>query len=257
MAGRWGALRLVVAATGLAVTASACGTSVGVGGADAWRRPVSDGDYAPLTEGTFAAVTTAAMHRYGTAHIDMSLVDFASTNDQRMSMDVRYGEDTADLEMSGTVRSADGSGLVVLVGGEVYVREDGRDVFYQFPDRMADRMIAQMGMSSPLQVLIDFSEGIESLRYTISQETSSGEIHRYQLTMRTDYMADQLDVPEAEVPDFSYIMWLDDDHLMRRMEADLMGLRVGVSFSDWGEPVTIEAPPADEVKPLPLPHDTA
>jgi hypothetical protein len=51
----------------------------------------------------------------------------------------------------------------------------------------------------------------------------------------------------------TYDLWFDADGLLRRMQADL-GSDDGtmtVVLSDWGKDVTIQAPPASEVRGAP------
>jgi hypothetical protein len=45
----------------------------------------------------------------------------------------------------------------------------------------------------------------------------------------------------------TYDMWLDDQDLLRRMQFEVAGQTVDMSMSKWGEPVSIEAPPAGKV----------
>ena len=45
----------------------------------------------------------------------------------------------------------------------------------------------------------------------------------------------------------TYDMWLDDRDLLCRMQFEVAGQTVDVSMSKWGEPVSVEAPPAGKV----------
>jgi hypothetical protein len=62
------------------------------------------------------------------------------------------------------------------------------------------------------------------------------------------------------MPDtISYDLWLDGSDLMRRIEFDLGAVTGGqagsggmvMTMSDWGEPVTVEAPPASAIVEMP------
>ena len=51
-------------------------------------------------------------------------------------------------------------------------------------------------------------------------------------------------------------MWIDDQDLMRRIQFDLgdvsgAGGGMVMTMSDWGAPVTVEAPPARDLVQLP------
>ncbi len=45
----------------------------------------------------------------------------------------------------------------------------------------------------------------------------------------------------------TYDMWLDDKDLLRRMQFDLSGVKMDMLMSRWGEPVEVQAPPADAI----------
>jgi hypothetical protein len=45
--------------------------------------------------------------------------------------------------------------------------------------------------------------------------------------------------------------WFDGDGLVRKFSSDFAGQAVTLTLSDWGEDVSIEAPPADQVTAMP------
>jgi hypothetical protein len=56
----------------------------------------------------------------------------------------------------------------------------------------------------------------------------------------------------GSVPDtLDYEFWLDDQGLLRQVQVGADGeAQTKLTYADWGTPVSIEAPPADEVSPL-------
>lgn len=253
----WGErMRRLGALAGLAALVSACDAASVVRSEDV-RRPVDDGAYVELTDRTFAAVTTQAVFRARTAQLSMTVVDPTTSDDMRMSMAVDYGGAEGDMAMSGTITDQHGSSEMRLVDGKAYLREEDESVFYQLPDHLTEEMLGEMGLGGPMGIIGKFADGIESVRFTTSHEVSYGETYRYELVMREAYMAEEFGVPASAIPEFEFVLWLDQDHLIRRMDVTVMGARGSVTMTDWGEPVTIEAPPADEVEPLPMPDDVA
>lgn len=204
--------------------------------------------YLPLTTETFAAVTTRTMFRSETTHMDLTI------GDESMAMDLRLGE-SDELAMAGTYDDGTSVARMRFVDGEVYIRDETDPVWFQFPDYLADQVTAEMDMGNPATMTADFAGGIESVTYLGAHEVEYGQTHRYDLTMRKDYLADELGIPLSEVPDVAYTVWLDDDYLMRRVNTYTMGYVAVVEFGAWGEPVTIEPPPAGQVDPLPVPTD--
>ena len=56
----------------------------------------------------------------------------------------------------------------------------------------------------------------------------------------------------SALEDVSYDLWLDDQDLMRRMQLDAPGGGgMTITTDDWGEPVTVKAPPASAIIQLP------
>lgn len=241
------ALSAAAIALSLTVAASGCGLDRLDG---MTRIPLEEG-YVPLTRANFAEVTTEAMYLARTAHMEME-VDGGVT-----SMDLVLGASERELAMSGTYDDGETVGEMVLVDGEVYVRDEGDRIYYQFPDYLADEMFAEIGTGSPAAIVADFEEGIETLEAGLSHEVAYGTTHEYRVTMRKEFLADELDIPLEKVPDFRYRIWLDDDNLYRRVVVNVMGTELDMTYSDWGKEVSIEAPPPRLVEPLPVPSEDA
>lgn len=207
--------------------------------------------YLPMTEESLPAAMTQAMFSHDTAHMEMT------AGEESMSMDVRFGEGE-EPAMTGTYRDGESVATMVVLDGKVYVREEGDPTYFQFPDQLADQVLAEMEMSNPKEMAADLRSGIESVQYGGAHEVEYGPAHRYDVTMREEFIAEELGVPAGSVPDFSYRMWFDDDNLLRRFSVITdEGTAADVTFSEWGEPVEIEAPPPGRVEPLPMPSDEA
>lgn len=220
----------------------------GCGVVDDARLGVVDEGYLPLTADDFAQVTTEAMVAHPTFHMDMD------AGPESMSMDARFDGDE-NFDMAGTYDDGTSVSDMVVLGDEVYVRDEGKRVYYQFPDYLADQVRAEMRSGNPREMAATLAAGIDSLTYAGAHEVDYGTTYRYDLTVTKAALAEQMDIPESAVPDVTYTIWLDEDYLIRRMLVWVLGTTVDVTIDDWGEPVTIQAPPDDEIEPLPLPTD--
>ena len=45
----------------------------------------------------------------------------------------------------------------------------------------------------------------------------------------------------------TYTLYVDQDHLMRRIDMTIAGQSIQMLVSDWGKPVEIAAPPASQI----------
>lgn len=218
------------------------------------RRPADDdGGYTELTSATFSSVVAGSMERFDTVHIEMEV----PLAEMSMSLDVRYGAGD-EVGMAGTIEDVAGVGELIMLGDQVYTREAGTPTYFQLPDHIAESLTGQADLGSPTGALAAFTEALEDVEYVrATPGVAYGTAHEYALTMRADYMADELDLPVSAVEHLVFVVWLDDDHLLHRFDFGFMGHQATTRYDAWGEPVTIEAPPADEVKPLPMPCDVA
>ena len=105
-------------------------------------------------------------------------------------------------------------------------------------------------------MMADLESSIESVK-VVGQDTVDGDdVTVYAVELDSAAVAEQLG-PEAKAADLpktlTYEMSFDGDGHYRRMSVDL-GDQAGtmeMTFSDWGEAVTIEPPPADQVTQMP------
>ena len=205
----------------------------------------------------FLEVFATALEKATTAHTTMSM-----TGD-RFSMeadgDVDYTSDPPDVsmkmesdEMGGQLEARMLDGVMYLqmpLLGEKWVQMDLSDPQNPLGDTFGDAF--DLG-----KVVENFRTGLRSATLVGDEEVDGESLTHYRVTLDPSAVADELapSEPSADVPEtVDYDLWFDDDGLFRRMEADL-GPDDGtmtMEFSDWGEDVTIEAPPASDVNEVP------
>jgi len=110
----------------------------------------------------------------------------------------------------------------------------------------------------PLATFDAFDAGLQDVKYLGEEDVDGEQLDHYVLTVDAEKAAEaQHEQVKPGMPDtITYDMWIDDDNLMRRIQFDLGDGPTGggamvMTMSDWGKPVTVEAPPARDIAQLP------
>jgi hypothetical protein len=104
----------------------------------------------------------------------------------------------------------------------------------------------------PLATFDAFDEGLKDVRYLGPEDVDGEQMDHYVLTVDGKAAAKAQGAPAGSVPrSLTYDLWLDEDDLMRRMEYSMQGGGVTLTMSDWGKPVTVEAPPRGAILQMP------
>ncbi|QZY30374.1 DUF7537 family lipoprotein [Nocardioides coralli] len=105
----------------------------------------------------------------------------------------------------------------------------------------------------PLGGFEQFEESITSVTYVGEEDVDGEQLDRYALTVDTKTADGFQGLPSGQgVPEeVTFDFWVDDDFLARRMSTSLdagpQSVSMDIRMTGWGEPVTIEAPPAKEI----------
>ncbi|WP_156374137.1 hypothetical protein [Cellulomonas sp. Leaf334] len=176
----------------------------------------------------------------------------------------------AGTEMTMTTGSPDLPAEVEirLVGGQLYVNlgELTGGLFWQIDasdtsNPMAAAMAQSTSKSSVADSLAALVPAIVSVEPSGSEEQIDGvSTQPYDMVVDTSKLsgpaADDF-VAEAaaagvEIPaQITYRYWVGSDKLPRKVSVDLLGSHTEIMMSNWGGPVTIEAPPADQITAAP------
>ena len=202
--------------------------------------------YVKLTERTFAEAMTAAMYAQETVHIEMR-AGVATI----MDADYRFGT-SEDVAMEGTVHSGGPPVEMLVVDGAVFVKEGTEPKWTELPAEVAEQVLGEFESADPTQIARTFELGLKQVSYSGVDDVDGLQVHGYDVTLHEEFVAEEMDVPVSEVPDIAYRLWLDEDHLLRRMTFSADGLDAEVLLTRWGTPVGIEAPPEEEVVQPPL-----
>jgi LppX_LprAFG lipoprotein len=204
-------------------------------------------------EGTSAAAflerLKAGMGDEGSMHVEMKMSGPAKMTAQG---DSSYGPDGNEMQLSMTMSNLPGGGLeMVLADGKAYmsmpgVTEPGK--FFEIDESNPAFGSLDDGLS-PADSFAAFDAGLQEVE-EIGQEDIDGEsVTHYRLTvdaakaLKATGQASVPGVPET----LEYDVWLDSEDHMRRLTYELVGTELTMDMTDWGEPVTIEAPSADDL----------
>ena len=199
-----------------------------------------------------------------TAHLTMK-VD-AGAMDLTAEGDVDYTGDAPEVAMTMSIPAGGSTthGDVRLVDGLLYVSmgelTGGKFVKID-PSAPGGPMGGMGGMGGMLDQL-DPMAMLQKLKPSVQRVTYEGDdAHgaHYVLTIDTATMARSMHLPTGvggQLPrTVSYDLWLDAEHRLSRMTMDLpvagTPTSVEMDATQWGEEVSIEAPPASEVTEMP------
>jgi len=258
-------LALPVAAT-LLLGATACSTSDetptggSTPGASQGAEKPAGGDGFELTATSFADMVDKQIDA-GTYHTSMTIgADELTINAEG---DARLTAEGAEMSMTMTVPGLDGGMELRMVGGKLYMNmgEMTGDKFYVIDPTDSDDPIASSFGSSLDQM--SATESMESIKDAIVSVEKSGdpetidgvEAQPYEVVVDTSKVTGAVAEQFAQAREagatlpttFTYVYYVGSDGLPRKMTMNLEGSATEMTFSGWGEDVTIEAPADDQL----------
>lgn len=195
-----------------------------------------------LTKDNLVATMLAAMQEKKTAHMSMEIGSSISAD-----ADVRYSSEGTDMKMSMNMGST--RAVVILVDGKGYIQQSAGGKFVEVAKDtpgLGD-IVKQFSGLSPISSVEAMESGLKKVEYAGTDEVDGDKVSKYHVTIDTTAMAEKLgstaDVPKT----VTYDLYVDDNHLMRRIDMNLESQAVKVLVDKWGEPVQITPPPASEI----------
>lgn len=202
-----------------------------------------------LTPEEFATLLATAMERGRTARIGMSGSGLAGTSMEGV-VDYTRREPAMRMKMSG---GDDQGGLqteMIMVDGAVYMQMGQEDQYIKMDTSAAG---ADIGRMDPGANLSNFSAGISELTLVGEEKVGGETTHHYLAVIDTSKLTQDNPVAGADAKKLDYHVWLGTDNLVRKFSLDA-GDGLGameMTFSDWGKPVDVKAPPKDKVTEMP------
>jgi hypothetical protein len=173
---------------------------------------------------------------------------------------MRYGAAGSEIHLSTrTPKLGSGALEMVVLHDAAYVSipglvRPGKFIRIGRDDPRFAQLAGASIQMSPDQSVKAFRAGLVSVREEGRDRVQGVPTTRY--AVRTDTVralqAQGSDAVPGMPDTLTYRVWLDARHRMRRMTLSMMGTRLTMQLSRWGEPVSIAAPPkADLVAPPP------
>jgi lipoprotein LprG len=239
---------------GVATAALALALSAGCGGGSGSGSATADGG--DLTKANFASEVTKAQSAAETAHLEAKVG--ASGQQMSMSGDMRMRKQDLAFDLAMTGGAMGGEARFILVDQVVYAKMPGLsqgDKYIKVDMAKGDNPAAQMFQQMMSQ--FDPSKTFQGFKAATqvqergTQEIDGVETTRYAVTVdtRKALKAQGMDqqVPSGQMPKtIKYDVWVDADNLVRKLVMNVQGNSVDMTLSQWGEPVEITAPPANQ-----------
>jgi hypothetical protein len=202
----------------------------------------------------FADLLRTALDEATTAHVTINLGGMGSGEG-----DADYTQTPPELAMRMSMDALGGDVEVRMVDGTVYLKAasfGGTWISVDLDD--PDSPLGDLGgQLDPTRQFEAFADAVTEATYDGPDEVDGETLDHYRATVDTQELLDELPeavAGEAGLPDtLEQEWWFDDEGRIRKFTSDFGGLTgsVELRMSDWGEDVSIEAPPSDEVTTMP------
>lgn len=251
-----GADRADAPARSSSVSDAAAGASTSPTGSGTHR--ASPRPAGPLTAKTFVPALKAAVEQHPSAVMRMTL----SGNGQslRASGSMRFTRDpAAAIRISGEML---GNGVMELrvVDGSTYLSMPPLTPVGKFVKSGVDDKNGLLGSGlgeitgrmDPRKSFSAFGHGLRKVDYLGKESVGGAQLSHYRLTVDTKAAAAKAygssglltQMPET----MRYDVWLDQRTLVRKLTFDLAGqASLVATWSRWGEPVSVSAPPKSDI----------
>lgn len=145
-----------------------------------------------------------------------------------------------------------------LVDGIVYqnmgAMSNNKFLMYDLsdPENLPPGMDGLQEQMNPLSAFEQFEPALKSVTYVGTEDVDGEELQHYAIVLDTSKMESFQGLPaDAGLPpEIAYELYFDDEMRARQMDMTMEmkpPVEMKVRFFDWGSPVDIKAPPADQV----------
>lgn len=179
-----------------------------------------------LTAGDFSDTVSGSMEAVTSLH--MEGVTSSPAGDAAMSGDISYVDGTVAMRV--TTEGVE----VIVMDGVTYLGMGGQFQVMTDDAFSVDALLESADLSAAVQEMADSISGFEVVG---SEEIDGTTATHYQFDMTTDGVAEPVTVH----------YWLDEENRPIQTRTTVGDVTVVSTFSRFGEPVTITAPPADQI----------
>ncbi|MFT4010175.1 MAG: LppX_LprAFG lipoprotein [Nocardioidaceae bacterium] len=199
----------------------------------------------------------AAMKDKGTATVAM---DLGTSGNAKGQIDFASESPAMSLTMS---MSGMGGMEMRLVDGTMYMSMSPLTPTGKFV-KLDDSIPGMDQLSKSMDSMTQFTpekstemmrDSLKSLKEVGTTDIDGESTTHYKVTVDASKSMKELELPTgsaAQVPKVvKYDMFVTSDSLLRRVQVNSMGQSITIDYTDWGAPVTIEAPKASDLVELP------
>lgn len=224
-------------------SATATGTTSEAPSGAATEGAAAPGDR--LTKDNLVATLLAAMRSKKTAHMTMEIGTSVGAE-----ADVRYAGDRTDMKLSMDMGPT--KAVVILVDGVMYMKQTSGGKFQKIDrsDPAMGNLLDQLSSFGPESSVSAMRGAVQKVEHAGTETMDGVKVDKYHVTVDSASLAKTLGsgAAGANLPKtVTYDLYVDRDHLMRRIDMSVAGQELTMKVSRWGEPVDIAAPPASQV----------
>jgi hypothetical protein len=242
------------AATALVLTMAACGSDDKATDNSSSSDPAaSTTPGQQLSADQFESLIKTALDKATTAHVSMDLGGAGKAEG-----DGDWTKSPPEMTMTMSMAQLGGDVEARLVDGTMYLKgATTGDKWISIPLDDPSSPLASLGGSLDMtKSLQNFSAAVTTVK-DVGKETVDGDsLEHYSATVDRDKLLKLL--PSAAAGQASSLpknltqdWWFDSDGLIRQFSFDYGSTPLTFKMSDWGEDVSIEAPPSDQVTTMP------
>lgn len=271
---------IALSAFALAVTLGACGSDGGSGGnAGNTNNEGGGGTAAAANLSDLAKSIGDQTAETNTAHMTIT----ADAAGQQLTGEGDIKMSSSDAAMSMDMTTPEGTISMVLVDKVFYIKlpqelEPGKSWVKISPDdnnpvaKALSGATDQMTQNADPRATLQQFEKAGEITSTKEEELDGKKTTHYTITVDVQKLADTQTDPTAKsaleesikagMKDFPVDVWIDEDDLPVRFKLDMpvpdpsgsgttATVKMQIDYTDWGKPVDVTAPPAEQVAPLP------
>lgn len=218
----------------------------------------SSGEGEEVDKADFLEDMRAGVEGFTTAHVSMDIAADQGEMSGEGDMELTGGELAMAMDMS-LPALGDGKVEMRLVDGFMYMKMPGQTggKFFKLDLTDPSGPLGSLGgltdAFDPSKSFDTFAEGLSKVVDLGEDDLDGEELQHYRLTVDTSKVEAFEGLPSsAGIPKtLEYDMWVDEEFRMRGMDMDLPTGKTTVRYTDLGDPVEIEAPPASQVTTMP------
>jgi hypothetical protein len=107
-----------------------------------------------------------------------------------------------------------------------------------------------LNSADPTNLFKQITKAMQNVKYVGSQTIDGRKLDQYDLVVDTATALKAVgtkSVPPQLPKTLTYSLWMDSEHVIRRMTFDQLGISMVMTMSDYNKPVRIVAPPASKI----------